>query len=225
MLKSAKYLVAASLMTGCAYVPRETLTDSNVTDIKGNTFSVSKYKELTAVVSTPGITTVFGSLAAPHYMSEGARIQKEENISDPSWKLSEIVSNYLKSTYGMKPVGDGKFYVGSDSSAMRPDASNILGFYKEGNYVLDVKGSNWSMLYNFDGYSILYQGYGRLIERNTGKTIAQSVCVYNSKNGEKDHPSYDELMANHAALLKDYLNRVSEGCAKVYIEMLQQKQP
>ena len=87
------------------------------------------------------------------------------------------------------------------------DASNA-------NYAIDVQTVNWGFGYfptDWSHYRALYVGKARLINLETKQVVAENGCVYRTDTNE-NAPTYDEMMANEAALLKTMLNKAVSYC-------------
>ena len=87
--------------------------------------------------------------------------------------------------------------------------------------VLDVETINWMFIYfplDWSHYRIMYVARARLIDANTGKRIAQAPCTY--KSDDKTPPTYDQMLADKAALLKTMLAAAANSCAEIWRKAL-----
>lgn len=214
--------LAVAVLGGCAYVPSQTLDVAGQNKLKTKTFSSTSHHTLDVKVQTGGKTVLFGALAEPHFFSEGKRIMRENDIPDPAIATEQNIAAYLATQHKMKKVGQPQFYAGADADTpIKAAPTDLLAFYPDGDYLLDVDSNFWWMMYNLiDGYHVIYQSYTRLIDRQTGEPAVADMCVYDSNDNESDHPSYDEMLESKAAKLKAYLKAASEKCAKQFTEKM-----
>jgi hypothetical protein len=218
--------LAALAITACAYVPGVQLDAAQHNSLNNKTFSVVTHREINARVQTMGKTMMFGELAGPYYASQGQKLIRENNLPDPAVATATQIAASLTQRFGMQQVGTpGKLYNGDEPmGGVEADPADLLADYPEGDYLLDTDSLQWWMVYNIiDGYNVIYQSYTRLIDRKTGAVIAARPCVFSANADEDDHPSYDELLADKAARMKQYFTRASAKCSTEFILQLSPK--
>ena len=83
------------------------------------------------------------------------------------------------------------------------------------DYVLDVQTLNWSFAYfptNWTHYRVMYAARVRLIDATSKAVVAEAGCR-SVPSDDKDAPTYDQLLADKAALLKSHLAKAAAACA------------
>ena len=95
---------------------------------------------------------------------------------------------------------------GTSSAGLAQLAGNKgLVFDVDGLYELTYVPSDWSC------YRVRYLGSARLVDASTGKIVAQAPCQIEGYDIEP-HPTYDELYADNAALLKSNFRTAADMC-------------
>jgi hypothetical protein len=86
--------------------------------------------------------------------------------------------------------------------------------YSGSDFVLDVQTVNWSFVYrpSLTHYRVLYSVKIRLIDTRRSKLVGEAFC-YRRDDGDKSPPTRDELLADHAELLKQRLHDHASECA------------
>lgn len=218
--------LAALFLASCAHVPQVNINSADLQSASGKTFTVAVHKAPDAKVQTGGKTALFGWMADPYFISEGARIQKEDNLSDPANVAADIIAAELSKNHGMTMVAKGPEYnveEGKDSF-VKVEPEYLTGFYKEGDYILDADTAMWWMMYNLgSGYDVFTQSYVRLIRRSDNQVVAAKACGFGVYHDLGERPSYDELLDNKGAKLNHYLVLAGEKCAKDFIAVLNGK--
>jgi hypothetical protein len=76
-----------------------------------------------------------------------------------------------------------------------------------------VQTVNWSFVYrpSLTHYRVLYSVKIRLIDTRQAKLVAEAFC-YRRDDGDKSPPTHDELLADHAVLLKQRLRDHASEC-------------
>jgi hypothetical protein len=224
-MKIISLLILAAAFSGCAYAPTTQLQPGQRDTLKGSTFSVASHPKVNAVIQTGGKTAMFGAFAQPYFASEGARVMREDNIIDPAIAMSAAFEKDLQSTLGMQKVDGPRPYTGPGSDTfVKVSAQDLLKFYPQGDYVLDVDTAQWWLMYNMiDGYHVIYQSYSRLLDRKTGQPVASHACTFDSNKLQSDQPSYDEMLADHSALLKSFLGKAADKCTSEFLDILHGK--
>jgi hypothetical protein len=95
-------------------------------------------------------------------------------------------------------------------------AKELSGVYPHADLVLDVRTTRWGVSpTSATRYAIHYQGRLRLIDTRRRAVVADGTCVVEPDHQPND-PSWDALMWNDAASLKERLWKVIERCADDY---------
>ncbi len=73
---------------------------------------------------------------------------------------------------------------------------------------------NWSFGYfptDWNSYRVMYSAKAQLLERSTGKVVAEGFCS-RVPEATEDAPSHETLLADNAAVLKRELNLAADEC-------------
>ena len=158
---------------------------------------------------TYGRAAIGGLIGAGVMISEGNAVVKDNDIHDPAIeiapKLTALVADRIKA-------------MGTSTIAGRPakqdDEASLSATVGKTGVILDVETINWMFVYyplDWSHYRITYVGRARLIDAASGKRIAQAPCMYQSD--DKAPPTYDQMLADRAALLKTMFAAATDFCA------------
>jgi hypothetical protein len=104
----------------------------------------------------------------------------------------------------------------SEPQPLEMSAKELSGVYPHADLVLDVRTTRWGVSpTSATRYAIHYQGRLRLIDTRRRAVVADGTCVVEPDHQPND-PSWDALMWNDAASLKERLWKVIERCADDY---------
>jgi hypothetical protein len=93
----------------------------------------------------------------------------------------------------------------------------LIKEYPGVDFLIDTQTLNWMFVYypsDWTHYRVLYNARLRVIDTKSGKIIGESACKA-MQGDEKNPPTYDQLLANQAELLKKYLAKAGEECTSV----------
>lgn len=216
MKKIMLCFVVSLWVHGCASVKNIALTPSSSQNLRGKSLVLIKHQspDFIAMTSGKGMFAVAGVGAAA---KAGNALVKEEGIEDPALKISRSVAQVLKARYGVTVKGISRAYAESD------DLQTITRLAAGQDYALDVATNGWSFIYdgfNFSDYLVGYSAKLRLIDVKAGKVLAEGLCIYDWKKAGKPTVSYEELMANDAAVIKKHLAESVDFCARYYSKAL-----
>jgi hypothetical protein len=207
-MKQIVCLMAALALGGCASVKPEQAPSEAVDALKGQPLTAVTYTRPDFSAMTYGRAAIGGLIGGAVMISEGNAVVKDNDIPDPAVqiaaRLTPLVADRVKSS-------------GTVAIAARPakldDEVSLSRDAGHKGVLLDVETINWMFVYyplDWTHYRIMYVGRARLIDANAGKRIAQAPCVYQSD--DKTPPTYDQMMADKAALLKNMLAAAADSC-------------
>ncbi len=155
--------------------------------------------------SAKGAFAVLGVAAA---VAEGKTLIKEKGLSDPAVAIKQELASNLAQRYHFSDVTfvpDTQTYE-SDPKAVSTMAGNQ-------GVVLDLRTfGRGTQYYPFKPqYKVNYFAQARLISASEGRLISTERCVINHPYSETA-PTYDQLMANNAALLKQKRAEAKAEC-------------
>lgn len=194
-------------LTACSTVSHVPLSEEASTQLKGKTITTTRYpkSDFSAFTSSKAAFAMVGAVAM---ISEGNEIVKTNNIEDPALKIAKELTDKLATARGMRLIPAG------DKAAQSDDISVLLTTYPKADYVLDVKTTLWMFNYyptDWSHYKVTYNARLRLIESSTNNVLAQALCK-TVQGDDKNPPTKDQLLENHAKLLKEYLNKAASAC-------------
>ena len=203
------------LSTGCTTIRKQALDPRAATSLKGQSLAVTTYQTPDFTAMTPAKVLIpFGAFAM---VSEGNKIIAENKVSDPSLKISADLASHLEEQLGVQLLAR-PIAVNDDDIHKIVDAAGAST-----HYVLDVKTFMWGMSYfstDWTHYHVIHTARARLIDSKSKTILAEGFCTRPAPSNT-NAPTYDELVANNATLLKQESLNASETCiANLKMEML-----
>lgn len=210
---------AIALLTGCVTVSHKPMTKETSSQLQSKKVVATTYAKPDFAAMTPG-KAAFGLIGAAAMIAEGNSIVTANSIPDPALSISEQLLRIAKDKRAITVEQPPK----AGLVAASDEVPALLAAYTGTDYILDVKTLNWQFSYyptNWVGYRVVYSARVRVIE-TAGKTVAAETLCTAIEGDDAKPPSYDDLLANQAALLKSYLDKAATRCAeKVATELLQ----
>jgi len=218
-MKKVLGVICVIALAGCASVSTVTVPLDTVNALQGSHLRTITYKAPNFLATTAGkavIGAVIGGLVGG--MTNlvvagigGKQIIAENQISDPALTIAAQLSTFFadKLRAGGTVTTSGRDWSADSTQTL----SKAVG--KKG-LVLDVKTLQWMLGYfptDWSHYKVTYEVRARLIHAETGKVIGQVPCTYLSDT-ENIAPTYEQLIGNHAALLKDKLASAATTCTE-----------
>ena len=200
-------LAGALALTGCVSVSQAPLTTEASTKLQGRSVVSSKYETPDFTAMTAG-KAAFAILGAVAMISEGNALVRDNAVEDPALAIGKDLQARLNAARGMTAVP-------GSSITSKNDLPSVLASNPGADYVLDVQTLNWSFAYfptNWTHYRVMYAARVRLIDATSKAVVAEAGCR-SVPSDDKDAPTYDELLADKAALLKSHLAKAAAACA------------
>lgn len=209
MKKVLLVVVAAGAISGCASINKLPIAPTTTAEIKGQAIAQTKRPLPDFSAMTAG-KAAFALIGAALMISEGNSIIANNKISDPADAIASSLVTVLEDAHGAKST-EQRVMVDSDDVIQITTAANGAA-----PFVVDVQTINWSLAYfptDWTHYRVIYSAKARLINTSTRATVAEGFCqrVPESNIGA---PTYDELTANEAALLKQELSQAATECLR-----------
>lgn len=205
----------ALLFTGCASVTKVPMSAQTANSLKQQTLTHTTrakpdFAAMTAAKATFAVVGAFAMIA------DGNNIVKTNNVADPAEAIAAGLANALTESHGVK--------VSAPAAVTSNDAAEIAAAAKDkASYVLDVQTLGWSFAYfptDWTHYRVMYSARARLIDTATKAVVAEGACSRVPQTNV-NAPTYDQLTANSAALLKQELALAAGACvASLKAEML-----
>ncbi len=204
MKKVVLSAVLIATLSGCATVP---LTSSVGSAYRGKSITYAVREKPYFSVTTTGIA-VFGPLGSLVTADKGNKIIRENDVPDPATTIGATLVNDLATKYGLVVKQPTK-------RASSWKTAQVASDYSNADLVLDVQTHKWGFVYfpmDWNNYHIMYQAKLKLIDTKKVVELASSSVSYDSKKYNSQHPSYDQLINNKAAGLKQELKKAESHC-------------
>jgi hypothetical protein len=199
------------LMSGCVVVTKTPLSTGASSALEGKSLTYATHAMPDFAAFTAGKVT-FGIIGAVAMISAGNTIVAENHVPDPSVVLRERLGAKLQSAHHMPLLVTGH---GDDATSK---VSELVAAHRGADYLLDIETIGWGFYYfpmDWSHYSVRYSARMRLIDLQSGRVVAESACKTSAGDGNNEKPpSKDELLANHAALLKFDGGHLVDICEK-----------
>lgn len=195
------------ILCGCAGAPTKPLPSGS--SLQGKHIALSQYAKPDFVAMTAGkaLGGIFGFMAMA---SAGNALVKAENIEDPAIEIGRQLADDTAEKHSVTVLPASE-HIATD--AEKPSA--LVKSYPDADLVLDVRTISWMFLYypsSWGRYHVMYVARVRLLDGKTGSLVAQHVCKVDDPADPKSAPTKDELLANHAAMLKQILHKSAGTC-------------
>jgi hypothetical protein len=199
--------IFVALFTGCASTQPQKLNINAVKASNPTSVIISK-REKPPFLATTALNVQFALLGAAAQISSGNKIINENQVEDPAIYIANELAKTLESQLGITQI---------TTSASKTTTNNVKTLaeqYKSADILLDVQTTHWQSIYyisDWNNYKVLYAAKLRLIDTKNQKVLAESSCSKNQDDKENS-PSYDQLIANNATVLKAALKSHADAC-------------
>jgi hypothetical protein len=207
MKNSTILLAAGMLLAGCSTVPKLGIDTRTSGLMLNKTLARTSHPTPLFTTLTPG-SAAFGVLGAMATSPRGNQIISDYQVADPAESIGRELATLMEGTHGVKLVAAPLEVASSDPAAISAAAQG------QADYVLDVETRIWSLMYfptDWTHYKVSYYANARLIDTRSATVVASGTCqrVPDTNAGA---PTWDELLANSAAVLKDELAVAAGAC-------------
>lgn len=211
-------IVLASFLTSCISTNTVRISDADLSVMRGKTVAIIHNEKPSFGAITPTnmvISTLTGGIAGYFTMTyQGNKIIRENEVADPAFVISSNLAKNVSQKYGVKIIDER-------TTSETQNISKISKQYRDiSDYVLAVGTADWAINYlrgNLSRYRVLYVSRVELINTKTGKIIAEGSCSKNPSQKEINNPpTYDELLRNKAAAIKEELAAIGPACASLF---------
>ena len=206
-MKRVVMLILFFFLAGCA-VKNMAIDRARLPTMQGKSVALVKNESpsFIAMTSGKGMFAVVGVAAA---ISEGNQLVKDDEISDPAMNISKLLVQELNSRYGLSPVEE------SDKLVESRSVESISKLAQGSDFALDVATNGWQFIYDgfsFSDYLIIYRVKMRLIDVANSRVISEGLCAYDTKSAGKPLVSYEKLLENNSAYIKQSLEDATLFC-------------
>lgn len=208
--------LSLAIISGCANFTTRVIDTETITSLKNQpvTYTVRKKPDFAAMTAGKAMFAVLGAVAM---ISEGNSIVEKNSIPDPADAIAASLTKALESSHGSRLVMP-PIPVNSDDPSETADAAKGAA-----KFIVDVQTINWSFGYfptDWTHYRVIYTAKARLIHAVSKTVVAEGFCK-RIPDDSSNAPTYDELLANEAELLKKQLASATDECIKsIKVEML-----
>lgn len=141
---------------------------------------------------------------------ERGRTVRSKGVGDPAEAISSALMAALVQRFGLKTLGKGKLQTQGTS------AEDLSRQYQRADLVLDVRTSQWGIKpTSATRYAVFYEGSLRLVDTKRKAILAEGRCTVRPVK-RPDDPSFDALIWDEAAILKQKLSGVIQSCVEEY---------
>jgi hypothetical protein len=208
MNKVLVLLMAALVIGGCVSTRTTTMTGEQSQTLQGKSLALTTRPKPDFAAMTPG-KAMFAVVGAIAMISAGNSLVAEDGIEDPAGAIGEQLRQALVVKHGLVAAA------GTGPVADTTDTAKLAALYSSADYVLDVQTINWSFVYQphlgTQHFRVIYSVKVRLIDTHKANLLAEAFCVRKDDN-DTNPPTYDELLANHAEILKAKLREHANDC-------------
>ena len=210
---SIKLLIIISFLSaaGCAGTGSKTVNDSILSSLQGKTLSliIHEAPDFLAITPEKNMLNQAGFNAA---VTDGNQLVQERGIYDPAGELSRRLAEAIHADYGL--VYDADLVKKSRAR----DTKALVRLANRRDYALSVETSGWLFTHNIKhkNYHVKYYATARLIDVGQSRVIWKNSCEYDSLAVGNPLVSYQQLLEDDAAYLKQSLDEASEICANYF---------
>jgi hypothetical protein len=199
-------VVAAVITASCVSVQQIPMNASTADAIKDREVALSERSkpDFAAMSPTHGL---FGAIGAAASISGGNDLVKKHAIEDPAVYIAQTLAADLQSRYNTRLSPKGA-PIASDDIAEAVNNANGA------DLVLDVRTINWRFVYfpmSWGKYRLIYSARLRLVDTKSGRVVAEGGC-HRVPEQTSQAPTYNELVANSGARLKQELKTAADFC-------------
>jgi hypothetical protein len=199
-------VAAALVLPGCASVQKIPMNPSSAQALKDKEIALAERAKPDFAATTPS-RGAFGMIGAAVTISEGNKLIRQHGIEDPALYIGKALAVELQDRYSARLSPKG-------APTASDEVDEVVKSANGADLVLDVRTLNWSFMYfptSWGRYRVIYSARLRLVDVKDGKVLAEGGCARVPDEADSA-PSYDELMANSAARLKQELRIAAEHC-------------
>jgi hypothetical protein len=204
--------------SGCVTVGHLPMTKESSAKLTAKKVAVVNYEAADFVPFTAD-KAALGMIGAGLMLAAGKEMVTQYDLVDPAVAVREQLLKMV-----VERRGTSLAVVDSSKPVTNDDIATMVAAYPGADYLLDIKTFNNSMMYypsNWVGYRYVYSARVRVIETATKSVVAETLC--NTTQGDDAKPpSYDQMVAERAALLKSYMAKAASACADLIAKDLLQ---
>ena len=206
-------LLAAALtsfvtLTGCVSTKTTEAPAEQLSKWQGKTVALSDRPRAGFAPMTAG-KAMLGLLGTAALIEAGKTIVAENGIEDPAPVLARELLAAGEKKYGVVPASIPPVKVDTG------DVAQLAKAAKGADILLDVQNVGFGWIYHstdWGHYRVITSYKLRIVDVAKSVLIAEGFCARKSEDSEMK--TKDELLADHAALLKTTINDQRDACRK-----------
>ena len=218
ILTAACGLAVVFLLGGCVSVSHLPMTKETSAKLTAKKVAVVKYEAAEFLPFTAD-KAGFGIIGAGLMIAAGKEMVTQYDLEDPAVAVREQLTKLVVERRGTPIV-----VVDSTKPVTKDDIPALIAAYPGADYLLDIKTFNNTMTYyptNWVGYRYMYSARVRVVEVAAKSVAAETLCS-TAQGDDANPPSYDQMVADRAALLKSYMAKAASTCASLIAKDLLQ---
>lgn len=200
-MKKLVWLALASLVvSGCVSTKSVSMSDGVRQALADRPVHPTTRAEPPAFAAQTAGKAMFGGIGAAAMIKAGNDLVRENDITDPAPGISQALAAEVAARFSAHAA---EAVAMEDGNPLTPTAG----------YVVDVRTVNWSFIYfptDWDNYRVIYSAQMRVLDPE-GAVVAQEFCSRVPEYSE-DAPTYDQLLADGAARLKQEIAIAGDHC-------------
>ncbi len=173
------------------------------------------FKPETAVAAGLG-GAIGGAIAGSIAEQQGIKELNKHGIKDPAEGVAKSLEDMLVKKSGVKRLQGAPMIVDDH------DPKKIAGKFPTADYILEVRSIAWMGMYypmTLTKYRVMHTMRMRLIERSTGRVIAQGFSAYQTDDKE-NAPDFDGIYADGARFLRQEFKKSSDQAVGMFSDQL-----
>jgi hypothetical protein len=206
-------LLCASLFVSVPAIAKDkviTLSPEDAAALQGKTVALTTHERPSFIAMTAG-KVLLGPFGVAAMAKAGNDMIDKNKVADPAVLVREQLSAALRDNFGaqLQPL--------DTTPTKKEKAKDLVALHPESDYVLDVRSAGWSLAYfatDNDRYWLGYDVKVQLLDAKTGRLVSNAACGAHTRDN-KQRPSYVQLQASEAQLLKDITTALGWTCVSL----------
>lgn len=187
------------------------LDQSKISELRRAPVNVIYHGPIGPALQTAGDAIKFNfSLGVAGWGTPGLQLMGENEIDEPLVSVRDRLIERLQQDAGMAGLSRGNSPAPYDETGLE----QMRERYGDGLHLQLIPGQ-WTIIYyvtSWDRYHMYYGVRARLVDTKNGTVLWSTYCQANQDDGD-DAPDMDQLMANKAQRIKDWLDKATLQCA------------
>ncbi len=204
------------LVLGCSGMNTKAVDQKTLQTLKNKTLALIIHESPDFMAMTFD-KSMFNDAHVIAAYADGNRLIQEKGIHDPADKICKMMAEVFSEKYGL--LYNRSSMIKSKSKKMK----DLVHLANVKDYLLDVETVYWFFLnkeHKRPDYYISYIAKLNLIDVDKSTSIGRSTCEYDTVSAGKNPVSYEKLMENDAAYIKQSLDDAANFCINKFTNEL-----